>query len=279
MLKLIEILRPLYSVPTRYVLTNTVLVSEEADVALKEMTRLKDMSMLMLMTDGWEDILKHSVYGSLLAELGVRPLVLGLSDLTGERGTALKILDVVELALKKKGATARQLVCMVTDNPKVMRAFRRHFQERYPWVLVCVDLSLVKYIRPLLMPGDYQTTYCFLHALNTNVGRITVFPVAKKIVTMNTKIVTFFRSSHYWSGQLNVIKKRLGITRSLKTHTATRWYSLILQAQSVQEHRYVTLPSCADCICTDPMTTYVALPLPSCVSGMMPRFHATASQQ
>lgn len=91
--------------------------------------------------------------------------------------------------------------------------------------------------------SKFQTTYCFLHALNTNVGRITIFPVAKKIVALNTKIVTFFRSSHYWSGQLDVIKKRLGVTRSLKTHTASRWYSLILQAQSVQEHRYVYLPA------------------------------------
>lgn len=105
-------------------------------MTLKETERLKEMSLLTLMTDGWEDVVKHSVYGSLLAELGVRPFILGLSDLTGERGTALKILEVVELALKKKGATARQLICVVTDNPQVMRAFRRLFQERYPWVLV-----------------------------------------------------------------------------------------------------------------------------------------------
>ena len=65
------------------------------------------------------------------------------------------------------------------------------------------------------------------------------FPAAKAVISTNAKIVAFFNSSHYWGGQLEKHKAKHNITRSLKTHTATRWYSLILQAQSVQEHRYV----------------------------------------
>ncbi|CDO74562.1 hypothetical protein BN946_scf184931.g1 [Trametes cinnabarina] len=211
-----HVLRSTYNLPSRYVLTEKYLPGEEARVISEDIQRLKGMSLLTMMTDGWEDDLRRALYGTLLAELGSRPIVLGLEDISGQRATAERLLEVVELALKKKGVSAKQLVCLVTDNPTTMRAFRRLFQAKYPWVL---------------------TTYCFLHALNTNVGRISSHPAAKETLSVNAKIVLFFNSSHYWKGQLDLIKRRLGIKRGLKTHTATRWYSLILQAVSVQEHR------------------------------------------
>ncbi|KAL7284481.1 hypothetical protein ACG7TL_001772 [Trametes sanguinea] len=211
-----HVLRSTYNLPSRYVLTEKYLPGEEARVISEDIQRLKGMSLLTMMTDGWEDDLRRALYGTLLAELGLRPIVLGLEDISGQRATAEQLLEVVELALKKKGVSAKQLVCLVTDNPTTMRAFRHLFQAKYPWVL---------------------TTYCFLHALNTNVGRISSHPAAKETLSVNAKIVLFFNSSHYWKGQLDLIKRRLGIKRGLKTHTATRWYSLILQAVSVQEHR------------------------------------------
>ncbi|KAI0747746.1 hypothetical protein C8Q80DRAFT_1353696 [Daedaleopsis nitida] len=98
-------LRPTYLVPTRYVLTNSYLPQEEARVTLAEEGRLQKMKLLTLMIDGWEDVLRRSVYGSLLAELGIRPVVLGLTDLTGQRATADNIVAVIELSMKKKGAS------------------------------------------------------------------------------------------------------------------------------------------------------------------------------
>ncbi|KAL1949916.1 hypothetical protein VTO73DRAFT_8797 [Trametes versicolor] len=187
------------------------------------MKRLEKMKMLTMMTDGWEDDLHRALYGTLLAQLGSRPIVLGLEDISGQRATAERLVEVVELALKKKGGTAKQLVCLVTDNPTTMRAFRRIFQAKYSWIL---------------------TTYCFLHVLNTNVGKVTDYPAIKKTISANAKIVSFFNSSHYWGGQLDAIRDRLGLKRKLKTHTATRWYSLILQAMSVQEHRQALIELC-----------------------------------
>ena len=91
-----EILRPTYTIPSRYTLVQTMLPSEEARGEKLERERLKDKNFLTLMTDGWDDSLHRSVYGSLAAEVGTRPIVLGLSDLTGHRGTAEKVLEVVE---------------------------------------------------------------------------------------------------------------------------------------------------------------------------------------
>ncbi|CDO76419.1 hypothetical protein BN946_scf184925.g6 [Trametes cinnabarina] len=59
--------------------------------------------------------------------------------------------------------------------------------------------------------------------------------------SINVKIVSFFNSSHYWGGQLDIIRVQLKLKSKLKMHTTTRWYSLILQAMSVQKHWYALI--------------------------------------
>lgn len=129
-------IRPSYTVPSRFVLTQNYLPREEARVHLQEVARLKKRESLTLMTDGWEDRLRRSIYGTLLAEVGFRPVVLGLEDLTGKRATADAVLTVVEGALQKKEVSPSQVVALVTDNPTTMTAFRRNYQLRYPWTIV-----------------------------------------------------------------------------------------------------------------------------------------------
>lgn len=104
---------------------------------VQEVARLKKRESLTLMTDGWEDRLRWSIYGTLLAEVGFRPVVLGLEDLTGKRATAETVLSVVEGALEKKEVSASQVIALVMDNPTTMTAFRRNYQSKYPWTIVC----------------------------------------------------------------------------------------------------------------------------------------------
>jgi hypothetical protein len=66
----------------------------------------------------------------------------------------------------------------------------------------------------------------------------------KRVITKNTRIVTFFNSSHYWGGQLEEAAKALKITRSLKTHMESCFYSLVLQSLSVREHRLALTQIC-----------------------------------
>ncbi|TFY73750.1 hypothetical protein EWM64_g10262 [Hericium alpestre] len=76
------------------------------------------------------------------------------------------------------------------------------------------------------------------------IGKVTIHPVMKATVSKNSRIVSFFRSSHYWGGQLKARAKALGINRGLKTNTESRFYALILQAQSVKEYRSVLTEIC-----------------------------------
>ncbi|THH17104.1 hypothetical protein EUX98_g9191 [Antrodiella citrinella] len=106
-----------------------------------------------------------------------------------------------------------------------MCRFRREFQEKFHWVLV------------------HQMS-CALHNSNTTVGKICGYPEIKKVISNNARVVSFFSRSHYWGGQLNEVAKKAGITRSLQTHSDTRWYTLIKQAMSVKEYHYALNQIC-----------------------------------
>ena len=69
------------------------------------------------------------------------------------------------------------------------------------------------------------------------IGKIVAFPIMKEAVSRNTKVVSFFKRSHYWGGQLEQVAAANGLTRGLKTHADSRWYTLILQALSVRDHQ------------------------------------------
>ncbi|TFY74736.1 hypothetical protein EWM64_g9276 [Hericium alpestre] len=221
--KFTSVLRPTYPVPSRYMLIQKYLPGEEANVHLDDVKRLSSERDFTVLTDGWEDLLKRSVYGTLLAQVSEFPVVLGLKNLSGERNTADKILETVDDALTKKDVLASKVLAVCTDNPTTMRAFRRKFSEKYPWVI---------------------TTYCFMHGINTIIRKITTFPAMKTVVSKNARIVSFFRGSHYWGGQLKEKAASMGIKRGLKTNTETRFYALILQALSVQEHRRALADIC-----------------------------------
>ncbi|KAI6042900.1 hypothetical protein EDC04DRAFT_2878284 [Pisolithus marmoratus] len=156
---------------------------------------------LTYLIDGWEDRLKRSLYGSMAAEVNQYPVLLEVSEL------ALKKMEIED---------ARNIIAVTMDNPTVMQSFPRKFQDKFNWVLAFL---------------------CFLHGINTIIGKICSFPWMKQNIAKVTKVVTFFNSSHYWGGQLKDQAARDNITHTLKQHCESCWYALILQAISVSEHR------------------------------------------
>lgn len=135
-------IRPSYAVPSRYVLSHTIMDSEAARGQAEEMARLKSRKKLTLLFDGWEDKLRRSLYGTVAAELGSPPTVLSLDELTGHRGSAVQYLETLKGALKKMDISdARNIIALTTDDPTVMRALRRMFGEEFYWVLVSTEIS------------------------------------------------------------------------------------------------------------------------------------------
>jgi hypothetical protein len=111
--------------------------AEAARVQLKDLKYLETRSKLMLLIDEWEDVLRRSLYGFVVAEVKEQPVVLTLEDFTGERATAegLKIASVKaleEMDLKD----AKKLIAVTTDNPTVMVLYRKKMVSKFHWLLV-----------------------------------------------------------------------------------------------------------------------------------------------
>lgn len=91
-----------------------------------------------LLIDGWEDELRRSLYaGTAAARVDEPTIIMGLHDVTGNRGNASKILEAADIAMAEMGIEdARCFLAAVTDNPNVMKAFRKMLETKYCWLIV-----------------------------------------------------------------------------------------------------------------------------------------------
>ncbi|EIN03308.1 hypothetical protein PUNSTDRAFT_31961, partial [Punctularia strigosozonata HHB-11173 SS5] len=194
------------------------LPGEESRVLDSDIRRLATRKNLTYIIDGWEDRLGRSVYGSIVSEVGHHPVILGLEDMTGRRANADAMRDVSQVSLTKKSVDISQILCVCTDNPTTMRAFRRKWETAHPHLL---------------------TIPCFMHGINTIIGKVVAYPAMKRIASQNARIVSFFNSSHYWGGQVDMLAHETGVKRSMKTNTESRFYALVLQCMSTRDHRDV----------------------------------------
>ena len=121
-------------------MSTTFLDSEHSRVHLEQVEKLHDMKgSATLIIDGWEDDLRRSLYGTAAGRVGEPSVVMGLQDLTGHRGSAVKIQEAAEDAMKEMLIEkAEAFLALVTDNPNVMKVFRNQFEKDYWWIIVSV---------------------------------------------------------------------------------------------------------------------------------------------
>ena len=164
-------------------LSHSILESEVARVQLEDLERLENSRNQTLLYDGWEDGLGRSIYGAVSASVGEYPIILGLDDMTGRRGTAEGYLESIKGAMRKGGiAEGKQVLALTTDNPSVMKSFRRLFQAEFPWVLVqeffcrnwlsfVTDIIALYFIDSRMLPPWFEYDYWenqFLSCNETN---------------------------------------------------------------------------------------------------------------
>jgi len=113
------------------------LPAEEQHAILEDLERLKGRNNMTFLLDGWDDAMWRSIYGSILAEVAVHPIVLGLQEMTGRRATAENLVEVSDGSLQRKGVNPTAVIAVCTDNPMTMRAFHCISTQKYPWILVC----------------------------------------------------------------------------------------------------------------------------------------------
>jgi hypothetical protein len=112
------------------------LPAEEQQAILEDIKSLEGRNNLTLLLDGWDDALRRSVYGCLLAEVAVHPVILSLHELTGRCATAENLVEVADKALERKSMNPSAVIATCTDNPTTMQAFCRLLADKYSWILV-----------------------------------------------------------------------------------------------------------------------------------------------
>ena len=112
------------------------LPAEEQRAVEEDIKALSERNNLTYLLDGWEDAMRRSVYGSLLAEVGQHPFVLGLHELTGVRATADNLVGISDEALKRKDLDPKKIIAVCTDNLTTMQSFHHKYSNKYPWILV-----------------------------------------------------------------------------------------------------------------------------------------------
>jgi len=98
--------------------------AEAARVQKEDIDTLKSQKLSTLLIDGWEDKLRRSLYGTVVANIAQHPTILGLNDLTGYRGSADKLLEVAKEAINNMELPPQNIIAVTTDNPTTMQAFR-----------------------------------------------------------------------------------------------------------------------------------------------------------
>jgi hypothetical protein len=122
--KYLHFLRPSYTPPTRYVLSGRILDAEAARVEREDMKELQSCKLLTLLIDGWEDLLRRSIYGTVASQVSEEPIVMTLEDLTGKRGSADSILTTALNAMTSMGVRdSKNFIAVTTDNPTTMISF------------------------------------------------------------------------------------------------------------------------------------------------------------
>ena len=175
---------------------------------LDELHAANDMTILL---DGWTDVSGHSIY----AYIGQTQESLFVLDICQfkQRPSADNIKSQLFDILKKLNLSTKQLLAVTTDTPQVMEKLRRDISSEHPNIL---------------------NIKCGLHILNRAIQRAVKHQDLLETFKRNQTIVNFFTSSHYWLGRLRDWMRDNGVKKGLRTYTATRWYSAVQVALSVQ---------------------------------------------
>ena len=129
-------IRPSYTVPSRFVLSTELLVAEHSRVLQLEKARVRASKRFTFMTDGWEDLLRRSQYASIAQERGGAGILLNIEEMTGKRVDSPQLVGLTKRAMSNMDIDPSFFIAVCSDNPNVMRKYRRDFVAEFKFLLV-----------------------------------------------------------------------------------------------------------------------------------------------
>lgn len=211
----------MYRPPSRSRISGTVLKSEYDSCrnALQEIVdeSLEKGNCFTLVMDGWSNIRRRSIYGMLLCNPHVYPVVNDICDASSRPSTGSELLSLVRDSLNKWMTQYHGIDAVVTDNASNMRLMKEYLEEETG------DIGTSSNSSATLEPADNvgetegssnnaespssepQTTSeivivpCFAHVLNLLLKSILSHSRCRSVLKNANDVVSYFKNNSYWS--------------------------------------------------------------------------------
>lgn len=204
-----EFLNPALTLPTRHALSSRILDAEKNSFIKSHEQKIKDDFIgVTLAFDGWKNILKQNIFGSLFILSNGEVQIWEAVDVSSERERMIDIIPKIEKMINDASNLGAKLLAIVSDSAPAYAAARCRLRLQHPGIV--------------FLP-------CFAHQCNLAMGEIfkesDEFKTAMK---QAIKIVGYFnnRINSYFIRKLRDIQKQLYSKYiALICPSDTRWNS------------------------------------------------------
>lgn len=211
---LLNLMRPDYKIPSRYMISNPCLNAEYSKLMEDVNTRLQNANALGLVADSWTDVNGKAVINFIITT--PKPIFFKCIYPETERETGEFIGKELIKVLEKVGSS--KFVAIITDNAAAMKSAWRYITVRYPQIS-CVG--------------------CISHTLNLLL--IDIAKIAKITETINTVIhvIKRIKRKHVLLATFEKIQKAKynRIVTTLKLPGKTRWNGNVIMLKSYLANR------------------------------------------
>ena len=207
--RLFQVIRPAYTVPSRYMLSNNLLDSEYYRVQekVKETTDNSDC-LCIVISDGWSNIRNEGLINFLLTT--PLPVFLKSVDTNTNKHTGAYIGDQIKSVIKESGPT--KVFAIITDNAMNMKAAWEVVRTTYPHIV---------------------TIGCSAHGLNLLLGDICELITLDNLIKKSKKLIKTIKHKHILNAMFIKKQKESKLSYALKLPGRTRWGAVVIMFQSL----------------------------------------------
>ena len=204
---------------------------------------LENGNYFTLVMDGWSNIRRRSIYGMLLCNPHVHPIVSEICDTSSRASTGGELLSLVRNSLKKWMTKYHGIDAVVTDNASNMRLMKEYLAS------ASSDNEETPSIEPQ-STSEILIVPCFAHVLNLLLKSILCHSRCRSVLKDANEVVSHFRNNSYWSWKMEQLERQYKVSHSLQTYSETRWYSAVNMLRTLADHepifRHIADPEVED---------------------------------
>ena len=189
--RLSQVIRPAYTVPSRYMLSNNLLDSEYYRVQEKVKETTDNSDCLCIISDGWSNIRNEGLINFLLTT--PLPVFLKSVDTNTNKYTGAYIGDQIKSVIKESGPT--KVFAIITDNARNMKAAWEVVRTTYPHIV---------------------TIGCTAHGLNLLLGDICELITLDNLMKKSKKLIKTIKHKHILNAMFIKKHKESKLSYALK---------------------------------------------------------------